>query len=109
MNYPTTIKNLIECYKKLPGIGEKTAERLALATLNINQETLDILKIKLNEKYPNMKISGMYSPPFRKLIEEEDKEIFATKIKRFNSNCFLVSCRSETLENFSLNDSTTYI
>lgn len=42
MNYPTTIKNLIECYKKLPGIGEKTAERLALATLNINQETLDI-------------------------------------------------------------------
>ena len=42
MNYPTTIKNLIECYKKLPGIGEKTAERLALATLNISQETLDI-------------------------------------------------------------------
>lgn len=42
MNYPATIKNLIECYKKLPGIGEKTAERLALATLNINQETLDI-------------------------------------------------------------------
>lgn len=42
MNYPTTIKNLIECYKKLPGIGEKTAERLALATLDINQETLDI-------------------------------------------------------------------
>ena len=42
MNYPITIKNLIECYKKLPGIGEKTAERLALATLNINQETLDI-------------------------------------------------------------------
>jgi len=42
MNYPTTIRNLIECYKKLPGIGEKTAERLALATLSINQETLDI-------------------------------------------------------------------
>ena len=42
MNYPTTVKNLIECYKKLPGIGEKTAERLALATLDINQETLDV-------------------------------------------------------------------
>lgn len=42
MNYPTTIRNLIECYKKLPGIGEKTAERLALATLTINQETLDM-------------------------------------------------------------------
>ena len=45
MNYPTTIKNLIECYKKLPGIGEKTAERLALATLEINQETLDVFAI----------------------------------------------------------------
>lgn len=42
MNYPTTIRNLIECYKKLPGIGEKTAERLALSTLEINQDTLDV-------------------------------------------------------------------
>lgn len=39
------------------------------------QETLDTLKQKLNEKYPNMKIAGMYSPPFRKLTEEEDIEI----------------------------------
>ena len=30
MKYPNTILNLIECFKKLPGIGEKTAERLAL-------------------------------------------------------------------------------
>ena len=30
------------------------------------QETLNILKLKLNEKYPNMNICGMYSPPFRK-------------------------------------------
>lgn len=42
MNYPKTIKNLIECYKKLPGIGEKTAERLALATLNIDEEIIDL-------------------------------------------------------------------
>jgi hypothetical protein len=41
--------------------------------------------------------------------EEEDKEIVETKIKRFNSNCYLVSCRSETSEDFSLNDSTNYI
>lgn len=39
------------------------------------QETLDTLKQKLNEKYPNIKIAGMYSPPFRKLTEEEDKAI----------------------------------
>ena len=39
MNYPNSIKNLIECYKKLPGVGEKTAERLALATLKLSVET----------------------------------------------------------------------
>ena len=39
------------------------------------QETLKTLKEKLNDKYPNMKIVGMHSPPFRKLTEDEDKEI----------------------------------
>ena len=38
------------------------------------QETLDELKIKLSEKYPDLNIVGMYSPPFRKLTEEEDRE-----------------------------------
>lgn len=42
MNYPVTIKNLIECYKKLPGIGEKTAERLALASLNLDEELIHL-------------------------------------------------------------------
>lgn len=42
MNYPISIRNLIECYKKLPGIGEKTAERLALATMNLDQEVTDL-------------------------------------------------------------------
>ncbi|MDD4733255.1 MAG: recombination mediator RecR [Bacilli bacterium] len=40
MNYPTTIRNLIECYKKLPGIGEKTAERYALATISLDEDTI---------------------------------------------------------------------
>lgn len=39
------------------------------------QETLDELKIKLDKKYPNINIVGMYSPPFRKLTNKEDKEI----------------------------------
>lgn len=42
MNYPTTIQNLIECFKKYPGIGEKSAERFALATINMNDELLHL-------------------------------------------------------------------
>lgn len=47
MNYPTTIKHLIECFKKLPGIGEKTAERLALSTLNLDAEIIHLFSASL--------------------------------------------------------------
>lgn len=42
MNYPKTIKDLIECFKKLPGIGERTAERLALSSLELDDEILNL-------------------------------------------------------------------
>ena len=36
--YPESIKNLIESFKFLPGIGEKTAERLTFAVLELEEE-----------------------------------------------------------------------
>jgi N-acetylglucosaminyldiphosphoundecaprenol N-acetyl-beta-D-mannosaminyltransferase len=39
------------------------------------QETLDKLEAVLKEKYPRVKLAGMYSPPFRPLSDAEDKEI----------------------------------
>ena len=39
------------------------------------QETLDILREKITEKYPGAVIAGMYSPPFRSLTADEDAEI----------------------------------
>ena len=39
------------------------------------QETLDILREKITEKYPGAVIAGMYSPPFRPLTAGEDAEI----------------------------------
>lgn len=47
MKYPSTILNLIECLKKLPGIGEKTAERLALSMLNMDDTVLDLFSKSL--------------------------------------------------------------
>ena len=49
MNYPATIKHLIECFKKLPGIGEKTAERLALSCLNMDDETIELFTNSLKD------------------------------------------------------------
>ncbi len=47
--YPKTFNNLIECYKKLPGIGEKNAERLAFATLELDDEIIDVFSSSIKE------------------------------------------------------------
>ena len=39
--YPSTIRNLIECLKDLPGIGEKSAERLAYSIVGFDKDKLD--------------------------------------------------------------------
>ena len=41
MIYPKELEDIIEHYKKLPGIGEKSAERLALATLELDEEQVN--------------------------------------------------------------------
>lgn len=42
MKYPQTIQNLIECLKKIPGVGEKTAERYALSILNLDEDVIEL-------------------------------------------------------------------
>lgn len=39
------------------------------------EDTIKKLENELKSQYPNIKICGMYSPPFRHLTEEEDIEI----------------------------------
>lgn len=41
------------------------------------QKTLDAMKAVIDQDYPDMIVAGMYAPPFRKLTDEEDKEIIA--------------------------------
>jgi len=41
MKYPVDLERLISYYKKLPGIGEKSAERLAIATLEFKPEEIE--------------------------------------------------------------------
>lgn len=49
MKYPSTIQNLIECFKRLPGIGEKTAERLALSILDTDSEIIELFSKSLKD------------------------------------------------------------
>ena len=71
MSYPITIRNLIECFKKLPGIGEKTAERLALATLNLDTEIIHLFAESLENTKTKIKRCSICN----NLSEEDTCEI----------------------------------
>jgi recombination protein RecR len=47
--YPDSIKNLIESFKYLPGIGEKTAERLAFSVLELEEEQVKLFVESLSD------------------------------------------------------------
>ena len=54
--YPNSIKNIIDSFKDLPGIGEKTAERLAFSLINFDKDKLTsfsdaIIAVRDNLKY----------------------------------------------------------
>lgn len=49
MIYPKQLESIIEYYKKLPGIGEKSAERMALSTLDMTTEQIEDFSVNLVE------------------------------------------------------------
>lgn len=48
MNYPTDLENIINYFKLLPGVGEKTAVRYAFSLLNMNEDALKDFSNKLS-------------------------------------------------------------
>ena len=71
MKYPSTILNLIECFKKLPGIGEKTAERLALSMLDNDDSINELFAKSIKEIKTKIKRCNICN----NLSEEEKCEI----------------------------------
>ncbi len=47
--YPDSIKNLIESFKYFPGIGEKTAERLAFSVLDLDGDQVELFADSLKD------------------------------------------------------------
>lgn len=41
VNYAKSIQDLIECFKKIPGVGEKSAERMALWAIDSSEEFIN--------------------------------------------------------------------
>lgn len=63
------------------------------------EETLEKLEKKLLQQYPKLKIAGMYSPPFRALTEEEDKQVI-DMINKTNADFIWVGLGAPKQENW---------
>ena len=85
MKYPTTISNLIECFKKLPGIGEKTAERLALSILDMDNSIVDLFSTSLTDVKTKIKRCNICNH----LSENEICEICKNKDKNNKILCIV--------------------
>lgn len=62
--YPKSIKNLIESFKMLPGVGVKSAERFALIMMEKDEETIKRFAqalVDVKEKVKPCKICGNYT------------------------------------------------
>ena len=93
MNYPKTILNLIECFKKLPGIGEKTAERLALATLNMDGEIIELFSNSLT----NIQSKIKKCPRCGSLTEDDLCQICQDKTRDTTTLCVVEECKNVIL------------
>lgn len=93
MNYPKTIINIIECFKKFPGIGEKTAERMALATLNMEEDALELFSKSLK----NVKTKIKKCEKCGSLTENELCEICEDNTRNHETMCVVEECKNVIL------------
>ena len=52
--YPDSLKNLIEAFKYLPSVGNKTAERFAFSVFDMEEEQVDLFKKSLDDVRNNI-------------------------------------------------------
>ena len=91
--YPKTINNLIECFKKFPGIGEKTAERMALSCLNMDDETIKLFI----ESLGNIKTKIKKCQTCGNLSEEKECSICKDKTRDKNILCVVEESKNIVL------------
>ncbi|MBR2712964.1 MAG: recombination protein RecR [Bacilli bacterium] len=69
MKFPKSLEELIECFKLLPGIGEKNAERLSFAVLQFSEENSN----RFSESIKNVKTKIKKCKKCNNLTEDNDE------------------------------------
>ena len=93
MKYPSTINNLIECFKKLPGIGEKSAERMALSVLEMDDEIINLFSTSLSDAKTKIK----YCKECNNLSEEDLCEICKSEERDNKTICVVENAKTVML------------
>lgn len=83
--YPKSLRNLIESFKLLPGIGEKTAERLAFFILDLEKEKTDFFVESIEEVKGKIKNCPICS----NITEEEICSICSNENRNKDLLCIL--------------------
>jgi N-acetylglucosaminyldiphosphoundecaprenol N-acetyl-beta-D-mannosaminyltransferase len=79
------------------------SERLSIYLYGSTPELLETLENKVREKYPQTKIAGSISPPFRPLAKEE-QDVFIQRINQSQANVVLVSLGCPKQEKWMANN-----
>jgi len=88
--YPESLEDLIEAFKLLPGIGEKTAERLSFYILNLEQEKTNFF----SESIRNAKLKLHKCPICSNITDKEKCNICSDANRDNNVLCLVEDCRS---------------
>ncbi len=121
MYYPKDLETLINYYAKLPGIGAKSAERLAIATIDFsNEEIIDFSAALKNAKehltrcsicghLTDKEICDICSEPTREqnliCVVEDYKNVFAfEKSGKFNGTYHVLNGLISPLDNIGPED-----
>lgn len=90
MNYPKSLKKLIESFKILPGIGEKTAERLAFSVLSLDEETVN----NFSDSIKDVKIKIKKCTICNNLTEEDKCSICNDKSRDKKTICVVEDAKN---------------
>lgn len=119
--YPNSLQQLIDSFKSLPGIGEKTAERLAFSVMNMDEEIVSqfsdsIINVKKNvhkcpicNGYTDKEICAICSDKSREkdvlCVVEDPKSIFLfEKLGMFNGKYHVLNGLISPLEGINPED-----
>ena len=101
MNYPKIIQNLIDCFKRVPGVGEKTAERYVLSLLDMDDEVLE----NFSEQLKDLKKKIVRCKICHNLSEEEICDICKDTTRDHSTICVV----EEPKNVFSFEKAGTYL